>query len=134
MKRMFSSVALTALIVGLIAVLPGHVATADPYTGTVKTNTNAWGKDTTVGKRIVTRARVKSGNGTPKGALRVFYKRNKGGYKKSKAFTYYGGKRKMVGRKLTKPGKYTITVRYLPKYESVWQPSTDTYTMRVRRR
>ncbi|WP_372730133.1 hypothetical protein [Nocardioides sp.] len=134
MKRMFSSVAVTALIVGLVAVLPGSTATADPYTGTVPTTMNAWGKDIKKGQRVVTRANVKSGNGQPKGTLRVFYKRNKGGYNKSKAFTYRGGKRTMQGKKLNKPGKYTISVRYLPKHESVWQSSSDSYTLRVRRR
>ena len=123
-----------ALAVLAAVLLLAGPALADPYPATVATTTKASGDDVRKGKAPRTHVRVTAGNTEPKGKLHLSYERVKGGFAAEKTVKYAGGKVTVTGPKLEKAGKYKVVVRYVPKPDSVWKPSKDSYTFKVVKR
>lgn len=123
------------VLVGAVAalLLVAGPAVADPYPATVKTTTSASGpQKVDRDERPTTKVRVRTGgNSNPKGKLEVTYERVKGGFRMAKTVKYPGSPVTFTGPKLHKLGKYAVHVRFVPKPDSVWKPSRDSYTFKV---
>lgn len=138
-KRLTTSVLATAaLLAGLLAG-GAPAAVSAPYPGSVGTDANTSVPDTVQdGSRAHITVRVSADGSAralagakPKGTVKVTVRRNAGGYSFSDSAGYHGGKVVFTTGKLTKNGKYSVSVRFVPKEGSVYKGSHDTDSFRV---
>lgn len=132
---------LTALLIslfvatGLVAAGGTTAQAADcPYTGCFATNTSVSGSQGIV-QGNAPRVRIAvtaNGNVTVRGTVKVIFKRNNGGFFRVRNVYYSGDPKVIIGPKLFRPGRYTITARF--QAESPFRASSDSYSLLVRRR
>jgi hypothetical protein len=75
---------------------------------------------------------TRSGNTAVTGKLVVSLKRVGGGFGWKRTFSYTGVTKKVRPPRLTKRGRYTVTVRFTPPPRSVYGPSAGRRSFRVR--
>jgi hypothetical protein len=139
MKKLIAAIFVALLTTaGLVATSAGTAQAACPYTQCVATKTTVTAPATVkAGKKASISVRVKptSGSAQPVGKVVVTIKKVGGGFKQTVSKTVSGGKAvAIVTKRLTKPGKYTVTAAYAPQSGSLFKASQGSKSFRVVRR
>ena len=131
--RLAAAAALVAaLILGMLATAP--TASADcPYSACLATSASAQAKVKTGQRAKIKVAVAGASNLAPTGQVTVTIVKRPGGKVLTRTLTITGGQVDLKTRKL-KPGKYSVTVTYVPTAGSVWQGTTTTTTFKVKKR
>ncbi|MDP3892488.1 hypothetical protein [Nocardioides sp.] len=138
MKKFLATAVATVFVASGLVALAGTSASADPYPGTVPTNTVAKAKNRKVGQKVVVRVAVTApGNVKPTGRVDIVVKRKiKGTFVVLRTVTrnYSGDAKTYKAGKVRKRGKYRAVVKFVPPETSMFQRSKDADNFRVRRR
>lgn len=137
MKKLIAAIFAAVLMsAGLVSFTGAPATAACPYTGCVKTNAQVTAPRVIKrGDRPKIRVVVRTkGNANARGIVRITIKRNGGGFTQIRNKAYNGTPRTVLGPNLRKPGRYTITIRFIPRPNSAFKGSVDTRTLTVRRR
>lgn len=139
MNKIIGGLLGTALAVGGLGAATATTTTgahgAEPYPGTVSTTTTAtFPKSIRKGHKITIKAVVRASGSPPSGTVTFVVRREEGNapkYKKSKSYT--GSQRAYTTPKLTKRGRWLVTVKFTPRAGSVYKPSKTDGVFTVRR-
>ena len=127
MKKLIASLAFA----GLVSTGLAGAAHADPYTGTVKTDTGAKAPVVVpAGKAVRIKVNIDVvGNAVPKGTVKFVVRKPNGKKVKVVEVKYAKAKRFTVGK--LPNGKYKVAVKFTPKANSVWTKSRDLVKFKV---
>lgn len=138
MKKFLATFVATVFVASGLVALASTTASADPYPGTVPTETIAKAKNRKVGQKVKVKVAVTApGNVSPTGLLRIVVKRKiAGSFVVLRTVTrkYNGHKKNYKAGRVHQPGPHKVVVKFVPAPDSMFQRSKDADRFRVRPR
>lgn len=137
MKKFLATFVATVFVASGLVALASTSASADPYPGTVPTETVAEAKNRKKGQRIKVKVAVTAaGNVAPTGIIRIVVKKKISGVfvvLRTVRRTYAGDAQNYAAGKVRAPGRYKVVVKFVPAPDSPYKRSKSGSKFRVRR-